>query len=110
VVLNRKLIALGAKNIDSTLHALEVGSRASQITWPLILTVLNSMFCARSGNRGITRKVLADERGVTAFHFSENGSKKGISDFVERLSLKTSGGTIGNRSPRTISAHRNGRP
>jgi hypothetical protein len=32
--------------------------------------------------RKITRKVLADKLGVTAFHISEIGKKKGISDRV----------------------------
>ena len=39
-------------------------------------------FAVYSGyeKRRITRKVLADKLGVTAFHISEIGSKKGISD------------------------------
>jgi len=63
---------------------LGAGSRAKQIAWPILPTVLNSTFYARSDNRGITRKVRADEFGVTAFDVSENGSKKGISGRVEK--------------------------
>jgi plasmid maintenance system antidote protein VapI len=59
--------------------------------------------------RKITRKVLADKLGVTAFRISEIVDKKRILERV-RLSLKRSGGAIGNRTLRTISAHRNGRP
>ena len=115
-------------------------------------------FAVYSGyeKRKITRKVLADKLGVTAFRSSEIGSKKGISESVmepngqepvaplvrrnppklqssfakatedaripprpggrslQRRRVKAIaekiGGAIGNRTLRTISAHRNGRP
>jgi plasmid maintenance system antidote protein VapI len=60
--------------------------------------------------RKITRKVLADKLGVTAFRSSEIVHKRRILDRVMKAIAEKIGRAIGNRSPRTISAHRNGRP
>jgi len=52
----------------------------NQITWPNIQMSLNFALYSGYEKSKITRKVLADGIGVTAFHISEIGSKKGISD------------------------------
>jgi len=62
---------------------------------------LNSRFYARFENRGIARKALADEIGVTAFHISEIGGKKRISDRV----VKAIAERIGRDHQESFSAH-----
>ena len=70
------------KSRNFPFYALGASSRANQITWPIIQMSLNFALYSGYEKRKITRKVLADKLGVTAFHSSEIGSKKGISESV----------------------------
>jgi hypothetical protein len=70
------------KSLDSSFDALGAGSRANQITWQNIQMPLNSALYSGYEKRKITRKVLADKLGVTAFHGSEIVDKRRILDRV----------------------------
>ena len=59
------------KSRNFPFYALGAGSRANQITRPNRQMSLNFALYSGYEKRKITRKVLADEIGVTAFHSSE---------------------------------------
>jgi len=70
------------KSPNFPFYALGASSRANQITWPNIQMSLNFALYSGYEKRKITRKVLADKLGVTAFRSSEIMDKRRILERV----------------------------